>query len=126
MKIIIEPEIVNEKDSLVHALDAEKMVIYVEGALYGQMHAEFLGHTRGKTIKTMSKIGAVGGVLLGGPIGIALILTGAIGGTMGSKMDKLKQYDINIDTVRDRIVLIKSKGNNKYNKRKHQIARADP
>jgi len=132
LKTLIYPKVVIERDSLVQALDSQKMVIYIEDPLYEEMYKELSRNIKGKTAKGLSAVGAtvglaalLGGSLLAAPLGLLVILASAAGGIAGASMDKLKEYSVKIDSVKRRIVLIKASGQNKFNKRRHEISNSN-
>lgn len=121
-KIKIVPVIATDKETLTQALDKEAMVIFIQDQLYYKMKDKMKKSKAGKITRAGSGIGALLGFAVGGVGGVLVTVAGLIGTMVGGNMDKVKQYDIEVDTVKERIVLTKALGKNKFKKSKHKIA----
>lgn len=120
-KLKIVPVIVTDKEALRQALDKEVTAIFIQDELFYKMKDKMKKSKAGKITSISSGVGALLGFATGGVGGILITVAGLIGTLVGSNMDKVKQYDIEVDTIKERIVLLKAAGKNKYKKSKHEI-----
>lgn len=122
MKTVIEPHIVTNEYELKKALDEESTVIYIENPIYSTMINNIKKSRNGKLINSSGSIAFLLGLLfVSGPIGWTMFLGGLAASVLGNSIDSLKDYSIEINEVRSRITLYRTKGKNRYKSRKHTL-----
>lgn len=123
MKKIIHPTIATTEQELKQALDSEAIVIYVESPLYYSIIENVKKTNAGKIMNGGGAIAALLGFLVvSGPLAWVMLLGGAIASALGHSMDSLKNYSVEIEEVRSRIILYRQTGKNKYKASKYQIS----
>ena len=123
MKETIYPAKVTTEQELKAALDMPAIVIYIEPPLYHSILEAVKKTSAGKLVNGGGTAAFLLGLLVvGGPLGWVMLLGGAAASILGKSMDNLKDYAIDVDEIRNRVVLLRKKGPNKYKASKHQIA----
>ena len=123
-KVSITPAIASNEAELKNALDNEATAIYIENPLYSSIVDKVKKSNKGKLINSSGGIAALlGFFVISGPMAWVMFLGGTIAATLGSSMDSLKNYSVDIDEVSCRITLLRQKGKNKYRASKQVISR---
>ena len=122
MKETIYPDIVTTEQELKHALDIEATVIYIEPPLYHSILNAVKKTANGKLVRGSGITAMLLGLLvISGPLAWVALLGGTAASILGKSMDSLKDYSVEIDEVRNRVILYRKKGANKYKASKHDI-----
>ena len=122
MKTVIHPVIVKTESELKQALDADATVIYIENPMYSSIIESVKRTAKGKIMSGGGLTAALLGLLvISGPLAWIIGLGGAAVAALGSSMDSLKGYNVDVNEVSNRIMLFRKSGKNKYKSSQHEI-----